>query len=394
MITALITISGAIVLLAHTVPGGLKGAWVMLGVITGYSSATPPTELRDSGLILPAGFEIELFADNIGHARFALATDNYDLLVSITDIGEIMLLRDTDNDGIAETKSPLLQDLTAPQGMAFHQHWLYFSERHRISRIPFDHSAGKVIGSPEVIIDNLPFGHLSDTHNTKALGISPEGKLHINVGSPCNNCEPQNSKYSTMLTAELDGSNLQIHATGLRNSIGFDWAPWSGQLYATDNGRDMLGDDFPPDELNLIVKDGFYGWPYYHGDNVPDPELGGKRPDLAANAIRPAFKFRAHNAPLGIHFIQTHSKLPTDYDMAALVALHGSWNRSTLDGYKVVSLHWDSHGNIKSRDFLTGFLSEEGVIGRPVDVTQDKQGRIYISDDFAGRIYRVSYSGG
>jgi glucose/arabinose dehydrogenase len=195
-----------------------------------------------------------------------------------------------------------------------------------------------------------------------------------------------------MLTSELDGSNLQIHASGLRNSIDFDWAPWSGDLYATDNGRDMLGDDFPPDELNLIEKDGFYGWPYYHGDNVPDPEFGHIRPDLAETAIKPLYKLRAHNAPLGIHFVEA-SDLPQGFQKTALVALHGSWNRSSLDGYKVLALHWDNQGNIQSSDFLTGFLTRDGIIGRPVDINQDKLGRIYISDDLAGRIYRVSYVG-
>lgn len=379
--------------LAITMPGGLKGTWVMLGAVTGMNNATPPAQLQDSDFTLPAGFELELFADNLGYARFFLVTDNNDLIVSITDIGQLILLRDANNDGIAETKTLLMDGLGAPQGLVFYDQWLYFSERQRISRIQFDHDKGEVVGSAEVIIDDLPYGHPYDSHNTKAIGISPTGKLHLNIGSPCNICEPEDKRYSAMLTANLDGSDLQIHAGGLRNSIDFDWTPWSGELYATDNGRDMLGDDFPPDELNLIKQGGFYGWPYYHGDNVPDPEFGDKRPELAASAIKPAFKFRAHNAPLGIHFLHA-SALPQEFEKSALVALHGSWNRSTLDGYKVLSLHWDDKGNIEGRDFLSGFLTDEGIVGRPVDVNQDKQGRIYISDDLAGRIYRVSYVGG
>ena len=391
-ITLLLLVIGVTATLALTMPGGLKGTWVMLGAVTGHNNTPPPAQIEDSEFTLPAGFEIELYADNLGYARFFLVTDNNDLLVSITDIGEIILLRDTDNDGTAETKSLIMEGLSAPQGLVFHQQWLYFSERHRISRIEFDQSSGQVVGEAEVIIDNLPFGHPYDSHNTKAIGISPSGKLHLNIGSPCNICEPEDPRYSTMLTSELDGSNLQIHASGLRNSIDFDWAPWSGDLYATDNGRDMLGDDFPPDELNLIEKDGFYGWPYYHGDNVPDPEFGHIRPDLAETAIKPLYKLRAHNAPLGIHFVEA-SDLPQGFQKTALVALHGSWNRSSLDGYKVLALHWDNQGNIQSSDFLTGFLTRDGIIGRPVDINQDKLGRIYISDDLAGRIYRVSYIG-
>ena len=392
LIAIAVLLIGITASLAVTMPGGLKGTWVMLGAVTGLNNATPPAQLNDSGFTLPKGFEIELFADNLGYARFFLVTDNNDLIVSITDSGQIILLRDANNDGTAETKTLLMDGLGAPEGLAFYDQWLYFSERQRISRIQFDHDKGAIVGPAEVIIDNLPYGHPYDSHNTKAIGISPNGKLHLNIGSPCNICEPEDERYSTMLTANLDGSDLQIHARGLRNSIDFDWTPWSGDLYTTDNGRDMLGDDFPPDELNLIKQGGFYGWPYFHGDNVPDPEYGNKRPDLAASAIKPSFKFRAHNAPLGIHFLQA-STLPQEFQKSALVALHGSWNRSTLDGYKVLSLHWDNKGNIQGRDFMSGFLTPEGTIGRPVDINQDKQGRIYISDDLAGRIYRVSYAG-
>ena len=392
LITFTVLLIGITAALAFTIPGGLKGTWVMLSAVTGLSNAEPPKQVQDSGFTLPEGFKLELFADNLGYARFFLVTDNNDLIVSLTDSGELILLRDSNNDGTAESKTLLLDGLGAPQGLAFHDQWLYFSERQRISRIQFDHNKGKTVGSAEVIIDNLPYGHPYDSHNTKAIGISPTGKLHLNIGSPCNICEPEDERYSTMLSANLDGSDLQIHARGLRNSIDFDWTPWSGDLYATDNGRDMLGDNFPPDELNLIQQGGFYGWPYYHGDNVPDPKYGKKRPDLAASAIKPSFKFRAHNAPLGIHFLQA-STLPQEFQKSALVALHGSWNRSTLDGYKVLSLHWDNKGNIQGRDFMSGFLTPAGTIGRPVDINQDKQGRIYISDDLAGRIYRVSYAG-
>jgi len=184
---------------------------------------------------------------------------------------------------------------------------------------------------------------------------------------------------------------VEIYARGLRNSVGFDWAPWSGELYATDNGRDMLGDDFPPDELNRIVKNGFYGWPYYHGDNVPDPEYGMQGLDLLASALRPAFKFRPHNAPLGIHFIRGVDYFPAGYAKSALVALHGSWNRSELDGYKVISLHWLADGSIQARDFITGFLSEKGIMGRPVSIAEDKAGQLYLTDDLGGRIYRIRY---
>jgi glucose/arabinose dehydrogenase len=187
-----------------------------------------------------------------------------------------------------------------------------------------------------------------------------------------------------------DGSRRELFATGLRNSVGLDWAPWDGALYATENGRDMLGDDVPPEELNRIVDGGFYGWPYVHGFRILDPDLGKGHEALLQTALDPAHGFRAHNAPLGIRFLR-QAKLPSGYERAALVALHGSWNRRAPDGYSVVSLHWDEAGRIEEKPFLTGFRTGGNLIGRPVDVTEGPDGAIYVSDDYAGVIYRVAW---
>ena len=384
-----VIIVGSAGYISVSIPGGLAGFWVMLSTVAGMNRSEE--QVQASSLQLPPGFEIELIAEDLGYARWILVTDNNDLVVSITDVGQIVVLQDKDGNSSKETKTLLIEGLSNPQGLIFDGDWLYFSERDKVSRVAFDQNTSTLAGEIEVILSDLPYGHPHMSHNAKAIGISPDRKLHINIGSPCNNCEPEDAKYSAMLRSDLDGNNLKIYATGLRNSVDFDWAPW-GDLYATVNARDMLGDDFPPDELNLIVEGGFYGWPYYHGDNVPDPELGEKRPDLASVAIPPAHKFRPHNAPLGMHFINAHESLPKAFNRTALVALHGSWNRSSLDGYKVISLHWDEQGNIESRDFVSGFLAEDGIMGRPVEIAQDKQGRFYITDDLAGRVYRVHYS--
>ena len=188
----------------------------------------------------------------------------------------------------------------------------------------------------------------------------------------------------------LDGSGEEIYATGLRNAVGFDWQPGTGDLYATDNGRDLLGDDFPPCELNRIVQGGFYGWPFANGDRVPDPDYGTGQAVSIARSIPPVHGFRAHNAPLGMTFVRG-TRVPAQYRGAALVALHGSWNRTRKDGYKVVSLHWQPDGTILERDFLAGFLRDEDVIGRPVDIAEGPDGAFYISDDYAGAIYRVAF---
>lgn len=371
--------------IAAITPGGLTGFWLMASTVAGLNTSAQAAE--ESNFVLPAGFNLELVAQDLGYVRFIAITEQDDLVVTIADRGQILLLQNLGSGNTTQTI--LLDGLNEPQGILFDGDWLYFSESGNVSRVAFDHSAGALSGEVETVLQELPYDLI---HKAKAIGISPDRKLYIAVGSPCNVCEPEDPRYAAMLQSELDGSNLKIYASGLRNSVGFDWAPWSDELYATVNARDLLGDNFPPDELNLVVEGGFYGWPYVNGDNVPDPDFGDKRPDIASAAIAPAYKFRPHNAPLGIHFITAHKRLPESFNRTALVALHGSWNRSTLDGYKVISLHWDNQGNIESRDFVSGFLADDGIMGRPVDITQDQQGRFYISDDLGGRIYRVQYS--
>jgi len=382
-------------------PGGVSGFWLMLSTVAGLNQEETSSDVAQSNLYLPEGFTAEVFADGLDVPRVMVVTQSEDIIVSLVDNGEVILLRDLDNDGQAESQTILLQGLANPQGLAFDGDWLYVAERHRVMRIRYGHDNAVTIGEAETVIDGLPFGHPHRSHNAKTIGISAERKLYITVGSPCNVCIPDDPRYSSILRVDLDGANVEIYASGLRNSVGFDWAPWSGELYATDNGRDMLGDDFPPDELNLIVKGGFYGWPYLHGDNVPDPEFGAefgesafldKRPDILSTARLPSFKFRAHNAPLGIHFIKSTDNLPKAYSKTALVALHGSWNRSELDGYKILSLHWKLDGSIESRDFMTGFLGDKGIIGRPVSIVENSAGQFYITDDLGGRIYRITYT--
>jgi mono/diheme cytochrome c family protein len=190
-----------------------------------------------------------------------------------------------------------------------------------------------------------------------------------------------------------DGRDGTIYASGLRNSVGMDFAPWDGSLYATDNGRDLLGDDFPPCELNRIEAGGFYGWPYLNGDNHLDPDFGAGQEARQSTALPPVFSFPAHNAPLGIHFVRDAPQ-GSGLQRSALVALHGSWNRSQPDGYKVVSLHWDEAGGISSRDFLRGFERDGDIVGRPVDIAADGRGGFFVSDDYAGVIYRISYGAG
>ncbi len=359
---------------------------VLLNAMFGVDVSAPPAEQIKTRLQVPAGYELSVYAADVSNARFMRLTSTGDLLVSRPRKGKITLLQaDKNKDGSHDGKRTLLEDLARPQGMDFHDGWLYVAESNAIGRVKFDPASGATSGDYQRILTGLGD---DGNHWSKTLRVGPDGWLYVTTGSTCNVCEEEDPQRAAMLRISLDGQQIEIFATGLRNSAGFDWAPWNDALYATDNGRDLMGDDIPPDELNRIQRGAFYGWPYVYGNNVQDPELGIDRELQAATAVPPVFEFRAHNAPLGITFLR-HKYNP---GRTALAALHGSWNRSTPDGYKVLALHWDVNNVVSASDFLSGFEDDGDIIGRPVDVVENAAGDIFVSDDYAGVIYRISHS--
>ncbi len=359
---------------------------VLLNAMFGVDASAPAAEQVQTRLRVPEGYQLNVYAGDVSNARFMLPTSAGDLLVSRPRKGKITLLQaDKNNDGHSDGKQTLLEDLVRPQGMDFHAGWLYVAESNAIGRIKFDATSGTTSGDYQRIVAGLgDDGH----HWSKTLRVGPDGWLYVTTGSTCNVCVEEDPQRAAMLRISLDGQQTEIFATGLRNAVGFDWAPWNSALYATDNGRDLMGDDIPPCELNKIQRGAFYGWPYVYGNNVSDPDLGINRELQAATAVPPVFEFRAHNAPLGITFLR-HKSNP---ERTALTALHGSWNRSTPDGYKVLALRWNVNGEISASDFLSGFEEDGDIIGRPVDVVENAAGDIFVSDDYAGVIYRISHS--
>jgi glucose/arabinose dehydrogenase len=339
---------------------------------------------------MPDGFTISLYASGLPNARFLRFSERGDLLVSTPRSGRIWLLaRDEDHDGRSDSVSPLLEGLDRPHGLDFRDGWLYVAEGGAVRRVRYDATARRVEGALEAVVSSLPSG---ENHWTRTLRFGPDGGMYVSVGSSCNVCIEESPERATLLRFAPDGSDRRIYASGLRNSVGFDWKPDTGELYATDNGRDLLGDDVPPCEFNHVVDGGFYGWPFAYGNRVPDPDFGAGREADVARSIPPAHAFGAHNAPLGITFVR-HPAAPASLRGAALVALHGSWNRTKKDGYRVVSLHWNGDGSIEEREFLSGFLQDERAIGRPVDVAEGPDGAYYVSDDYAGAVYRVAPPG-
>ncbi len=368
---------------------------MLVATLIGYSYKSPSADTVEHSFNVPDGFSLDIYATDLGRIRFMHVTDQGDLLISRPRSGDILLIqRDADSDGLADGQRVLVTGLSKPHGLDIVDGWLYIAESTAVGKVRFDAQTATIEGQYQRIVEGLAG---SGNHWTKTLRHGPDGWLYLTSGSSCNVCVEEDEQRATMMRFKTDGSSLEIFATGLRNTVGFDWAPWDASLYGTDNGRDLLGDDFPPCELNKIEQHGFYGWPYINGFGELDPDMNesldreqGSNKALLARAISPVHGFRAHNAPLGITFLR-HTSYP-GFKKAALVALHGSWNRSTRDGYKVVSLHWQNDGTIIEKDFLTGFDKGNEVIGRPVDVVEGRDGSIYISDDYSGTIFRLRYN--
>jgi glucose/arabinose dehydrogenase len=362
-------------------------------LLFGRGIEAPPPQTVAARLRGPVGTAVTRFAEDLPNVRFLRFTPGGDLLASQPRSGRVVrLLPDRDGDGRSDGRAEVVRGLNQPHGLDLHDGWLYVAETDAVGRIRFDPESGAASCSFERVVTGLPGG---GNHWTRTLRFGPDGWMYVSIGSSCNACVEEDRRRATLTRYRPDGSGEEVFATGLRNSVGFDWRPEDGQIYATDNGRDLLGDDFPPCELNRVERGGFYGWPVANGDRVPDPDLGQGQESRIAASKAPVHGFRAHNAPLGLVFLRTEG-VPEEYRGAAVVALHGSWNRTRKDGYKVVSLQWGADGRITERDFLTGFLggSDDDVIGRPVDVAEGPDGSVYVSDDYAGSIYRVTWGAG
>lgn len=338
-------------------------------------------------LVVPEGFSVGVYG-KVANARVLRFSRGGHLLVANPNNNQVTVMEpDSDGDGVSDGVTVLIDQLNGPNGLDFFEGWLYIAETDAIGRVSFDHETGRTTGEYERLVTGLPAG---ENHWKKTLRFGADNLMYVTMGSSCNACIEADKRRGSMVRYLPDGSGEELFAQGLRNSAGFDWSPADGEIYATDNGRDLLGDDFPPCELNLVRQGEHYGWPYANGAKIPDPDFGAGNEAIIKASIAPTFEFRAHNAPLGMEFVRGDT-FPPEYRNAAIVALHGSWNRTKKDGYKVVSLHWDEDGKVSERDFLTGFLKNDTTIGRPAEVTQGPDGAFYIADDYANVVYRVAY---
>ncbi|MFA0812877.1 PQQ-dependent sugar dehydrogenase [Microbulbifer epialgicus] len=335
---------------------------------------------------MPEGFELSYFAEDVETARQLARSESGTVFSGSFSAKKVYAFKDTNNDDKADKRWLLMENLRAPTGIAYKDGDLYVADINKIIRFP---DIDENLDNPksEIVYDQFPTDR---HHGWKFLRFDQSGRLIVPVGAPCNICNADEN-YSKIFSLDLASKEKKVVANGVRNSVGFDFHPQTNELWFTDNGRDMMGDDIPPCEINKVSYQGeHFGYPYIHGKDIVDPEFGqGKK---ASDYSSPALNLGAHVAPLGIHFYHG-DQFPEAYQHQLLVAEHGSWNRSKKSGYRVMLATIEGNDIINYQPIVTGFMQNEKTYGRPVAFLEMPDGSVLISDDFAHKIYRLTYSG-
>jgi len=360
----------------------------LLIVISAFSLSCTSDEVNnDSAIKLPQGFKIELYASNIPNARSMALSSSGILFVGTRNAGKVYALLDNNKDYKVDEVFTVASGLDMPNGVALKDGDLYVAEVSRIIKFPDIESNFKNNPAYTVIRDDFPKDR---SHGWKFIKFGPDGKLYVPVGAPCNIClRKDDPRYASITRMNADGSNFEIFASGIRNTVGFDWHPVTKELWFTDNGRDMLGDNIPPDELNSAPTLGLhFGYPFLHGKNILDPEFGTQAD--TSQLTKPVQELGPHVAALGMEFY-TGDMFPPEYNNQIFIAEHGSWNRSQKIGYRITLVKLNGNKAISYEPFAEGWLKGDNVSGRPVDVEVMPDGSMLVSDDYADCIYRITY---
>lgn len=378
----------------------LKGKYGYL--LQSQRNQPPDSQLTESGplsltkaesdpeldfLKMPDGFQIQYFAREVPGARSLAVGENGAVYVGSRSQGVVYALIDQDEDNRADSRHLIAEGLNQPNGVAYHDGDLYVAEIHRILVYRGIGSTYSSKPQPEVVFDKLP----RDTHHGwRYLKIGPDRKLYLGLGAPCNVCRTDDP-FASIARLNLDGSGFEIIARGIRNTVGLTWSPADRSLWFTDNGRDLLGDNVPPDELNRLASESdHFGFPVCHGQGILDPQFG--RGQSCLNYVSPRLELGPHVAALGLLFYQG-KQFPQEYQGRLLIAEHGSWNRSEPIGYRLMQVAIDGDRASDYREFITGWLEDtRDARGRPVDLAELPDGSVLISDDFAGAVYRLTYN--
>lgn len=341
-------------------------------------------------LNLPEDFEISLFYAGLKGPRAFDFDSSNNLYVADITAQKVYVIVDNDLDGIGDESHEIDSGLRSVHGIDYFQGDLYVGYETQIL-VYRDIKPDGTYAARNVLIDNLPGGG----HSTRTVKVGPDNKIYVAIGSSCNVCEEADERRAAIIRYSIDGQFEKIYANGLRNTVGFIFK--DGDIWGVDNGRDRIGDDIPVEEVNIIKEDKHYGWPYCHGDRIPNPEFSNKIDFCKNSTESPRYEMQAHSAPLGLSFVPDASdfqeiNFPLALKNNLFVTFHGSWNRTTPTGYKVVRI--DPSGDGKTINFVTGWLRSDGnALGRPVNVGFDLDGIMYVSDDRSGAIYRISYVG-
>ena len=339
-------------------------------------------------LRVPAGFSVTEFA-NVPRARFMALAPDGSVYVSQPREGQVVRLVDADRDGRAESQSVAVSGLNRPHGLAFRDGWLHIANTDAVVRVRLG-EGGAALGEPETLARYSSGGG----HWTRTVVFGRDGGMYVSIGSSCNVCIESSPDRAAVMRYDADGRNGRLYASGLRNAVGLAVHPASGEIWATQNERDNLRpehEDLPPEEINILVDGGHFGWPWCWGNREPTPDPGVHDPSKCPGTIPPALALQAHSAPLGITFLDRATALPAGYRGDALVAYHGSWNRDTPTWAKVVRIRVADGKPVGVEDFVVGWLDASGRRwGRPVDVLVAADGAVLVSDDQTGTIYRVA----
>lgn len=358
------------------------------------SAANNPMEVDVSAYLdriqMPEGFQISIYAEGMDVARSLALGEDGTLYVGTRGpesdpVGKVYAIPNADGDGRGDEVITILEGLNFPNGVAVHDGDLYVAEIDRVLRYPNVADNLREMPDPEVLIDTLPDAY---HHGWKYIAFGPDDKLYVPVGAPCNTCLLE-GQFGKIFRFNADGSGRELVADGIRNTVGFDWHPLTGELWFTDNGRDLWGNNVPPEELNNVTEPGqHFGFPYRYGKDLVDNEYATDMPEAA---FTPAtLEMPAHNAGLGMSFY-TGDAFPTEYTNQLFVAYHGSWNRNPPDGYNIRLMRFENNKAVSYENFATGWLQGENYWGRPVDIEQMPDGSLLVSDDFNGVIYRITY---
>ncbi len=357
-----------------------SGACLHLGSPVSGNQDLPLNKIR-----LPDGFEISIYASDVPGARSMALGPNGTLFVG-TRVGKVYAIVDRNRNNRADEVITVARGLRMPNGVAFRGGALYVGEVSRVLR--YDNIEARLSNPPTPVVVNDTFPG-DRHHGWKFIRFGPDGQLYVPVGAPCNVCERSDERYALIMRMNPDGTGLEVFARGVRNTVGFDWHPETKTLWFTDNGRDWLGDDVPPDELNHAPRKGLhFGFPYCHGGDISDPEFGEKH--ACEEFVPPAMKVGPHVAAIGMRFY-TGTMFPDRYRNQIFIAEHGSWNRSTPIGYRVTLVRLEENRAVTYEVFAEGWLQGNAAWGRPADVLVMPDGALLVSDDRAGVIYRIVY---